>query len=352
MRITSAALAAALTPVALALLAGCSGGSLSATSSVPGVATTESQTTTRSVQSFVPNPTSGIRDLSVSDAGTESIEVLNGGYKLQHTIPGLIGAGGDFIDDRANLYVADYGVPGVREYAPAPGFTPTFTYSAGLVQPLNVATDLHENVYVTDANAPHFPHRFSDNGFVAEYHQGRNTLVHQCYPGGQVAGLAVDRLGDVFVSYDTLATSPIVTSAANLPDSPPPPYVIGRLAEYKRGLAGCKETVLGATFGPAQRGGVTAGLQIDNKGNLVAAVPTVGVDIFKPPYTSISSTIPSPGDTVNLALNFRNDLMFIADPGDGVVHVDTYPGGVSVTTLGATDGISEPAGVATYPFPQ
>lgn len=256
---------------------------------------------------------------AVSDFGTGAVEVLNHNYALHQTITsGLSGPDGDWYDEFGRLYVANYSGITVQEYAQG-GTTPIFTYTAGLVDPINVTTDESDNVYVADYN-------FGGAGFVNEYAQGSNTVLHSCAPGGAAEGIAVGETGKVFVSYNDPNTG------------------IAHIAVYKTGLAGCHETVLPVTMGFA------GGMQIGNNRALVAEDQFVGVNIIPPPYGSISSTITGFCDPFHVALNKGNTLMFVADPCNANVVIDNYPSGTLVTTLGAANGLSDPAGIATYPY--
>jgi hypothetical protein len=257
------------------------------------------------------------KELAVSDFGTNAVEILNSSYALTSTITtGITSADGDALDSKGNLYVANYEGPNVVEYAKG-GTSPSFTYSAGLVNPIDVAIDSKDNLYVAD-------HGLGNPSSVFEYAQGSNTIVNQCSPGGPLEGVIVDPQGDVFISYANSSG-------------------VGALAEYKGGLAGCNETILKPTL---EAGG---GLAFDKKGNLLACDQIVGVDIIPPPYTSISSTITGFSDTFHIALNKKGNLLYVADPGNADVAVVSYPSGTLITTLGAANGLSDPAGVAAYP---
>jgi hypothetical protein len=257
------------------------------------------------------------KELVVTNLGEPAAEVINSRYALQGVIThGLREADGDWVDDAGNLYIADIGRDAVLEYAPG-ATQPTFTYSAALRDPINVTTDKHGNVYVADFQ----------RDLVIEFPQGQNTVVRHCAPGGRVEGIAVGASGDVFVSY--------------LPGG----ALAGSIKEYKPQLEGCQATLLGVSFGTA------GGLQVANDGSLVAVDQTkVQVDIIPPPYTAIAGSIPGGESAFHVALDARNDLVFITDDYGGVVLVDTYPAGTPVTTLGSSDGIAGPGGVAAFPY--
>jgi hypothetical protein len=247
--------------------------------------------------------------LAVSDFGSAAVELFDNNYNPDGSITGLTGPDGDTYDANGNLYVADYAAVNINEYAPG-ATTPSFTYTAGLEDPVDVATDSGGNVYVTDFAG----------GFVVEYAQGSNSVLHQCSLPGQGEGVVVDPSGNVFVSYNT-------GSAAFI-------------TEFAGGLNGCSGTVLGVTLGFA------GGLKMDSAGNLIACDQISGVDIIPPPYNTVSSTITGASDSFHIALNTAENLIFIADPSTGDVLVDTYPGGSNVTTLNSANGIVDASGVA------
>lgn len=335
MRISHVLTAAAVV-ASVGFMAGCSGsGSVGTSSVLPGANGIHSRSVMRDGTGVAPQylasihfgsavpavrPNSGaLKKLAVSDFGSGAVEVLNGSYVLTQTITnGLNGPDGDWYDENSNLYVANYNGIVVQEYLHG-GSTPSFSYTAGLGDPINVATDEHGHVFVADYN-------FGGAGFINEYKQGTNTVLHTCAPGGAAEGLAIGENGQVFVSYNNSS------GTANI-------------AEYKHGLTGCNETVLNVTLNFA------GGMQLDKNNNLVACDQTAGaVDIIKPPYNSVNSSITGIGDPFHVALNKSNSMVFIADLSNADVAVDNYPSGSSITVLNGANGLSDPAGVATKPF--
>jgi hypothetical protein len=335
MRISHGLLVAAMTAAAVGVLAGCSSNGSSSLSSVVPSSHSVRQAMSHDGTGVAPKfleslhfgsgapavrPNSGaLKFLAVSDFGTGAVEILNSSYALSSTITtGLSGPDGDWYDQKKNLYVANYSGINVQEYAPGSS-TPTFTYSAGLGDPINVTTDEKKNVYVVDYN-------FGGSGFVNEYAQASNTVINTCSIGGGAEGIAVGEKGQVFVSYNNPA------GGANI-------------VEFKHGLAGCTGTTLGVTLNFA------GGMQLDNHKNLVACDQTAGaIDIIAPPYGSVTSSITGFGDPFHVALDKANGLVFVADPSFADVQVDNYPSGTPVITLNGSNGLSDPAGVATTPF--
>lgn len=317
MRISSALLTMALASGAVAVFAGCAGGSSSSGSStLPGSAAPSrvgSFTQSAERPSIVLAHARSGR-IAVADRGTGAVEILDSAYQLEYSITaGLCNLYGDYYDTNGNLYVANSASSGckgatVTEYNKQGALK--FTYSSGISNPINVTVDRSGNVYVLDYGYY--------SGAVVEYPQGSNTPSVTCSADNYTSGAAVDSHGNVFV---TLGPS---------------------IIEYVGGLTGCNYTVLGVSL---HEGG---GLQIDKHGNLVACDQGASVDIIPPPYSSIKSKITS--DAYNVALNKKENLIFITETGNKDVLVDKYPSGKHVTTLGSGNGLSEPIGVATYPI--
>jgi hypothetical protein len=309
---------------AAAIIAGCSNSSLSRSSSIvdpsSGIQPHEVSRSVNSAPAKWPDAYLELKKLAVSDLGYQAVEILNRNYVHTRSITiGLYNPIADWYDKAGNLYVADASGVNVQEYAPGAS-SPTFTYTGGLLDPVNVTTDETGNVYVADYN-------FAGAGFVNEYAQGSNIVLHSCSPGGGPGAVAVGERGNVFLVYNMNNNG------------------IAHIAEYKSGLGGCHETVLGATLEFA------GGLQLDNDNNLVAGDQLAGtVDIIAPPYDKVTSSITGFGAPYNLALNEANTLLFVSDIKNHDVVVDRYPSGTNVTTLGNANGLSNPNGVATFPF--
>jgi len=337
MRVLNLALTATVAAASISLLAGCSGSG----STVPQTQSNNSAVGRMAVShdgtgvapkflkmlhfgSHAPTAgpdTSEAERLAVSDFGSGAVEVLRGNYDLQKTITsGLNGPDGDWYDENGQLYVANYAGPYVTVY-PQRKTSPSFTYSAGITDSVVVTTDASDNVYVGD-------YSFGGDGFINEYAQGSNTVMNTCSPGGAVEGIAVGENGAVFVDYNDPNTG------------------VGHIAEYKHGLTGCHETVLNVTLGFA------GGMVLGNNRALVVCDQFAGVDVIPAPYTAITQTFTGFSDPFHVALNRVKHLLYVADVGNADVAVLDYPSGSLVTTLGGANGLSDPAGVATYPKAQ
>ena len=264
------------------------------------------------------HPDSGGKKLAVTDFGTGATEILNGSYVLIQTITnGMNGPDGDWYDQAGNLYVGNYAGANVQEYPPG-GSSPSFTYSGGLSDPINATTDESGNVYAVDYL----------NDSVSEFIQGNNSPIASCPVAGAPEGIAVSENGKVFVDLNFSAGG-------------------AGVVEFPAGLGSCgNEVTLGVALNFA------GGMQLDSHHRLVICDqlgPTV--DIVAPPYNSVTSTISNGfGDPFHVALNRYQTLVFVADVSNANVQVLTYPGGSPVTTLNGSNGLSDPAGVATKPF--
>jgi hypothetical protein len=114
---------------------------------------------------------------------------------------------------------------------------------------------------------------------------------------------------------------------------------VAHIAKYNNGLAGCHEAVLGVTLVFA------GGMQMANNRSLVVCDQSAGaVDIIAPPYNMVTHSITGYTDA------FHHSLKFVADNGAHVVYVQNYPSGSLVTTLGSSNGLVNPAGIATFPY--
>jgi hypothetical protein len=322
---------------ALALLAGCSGnGSIVLTTSASdrsatrevvlnarmGLAPQFLQTIHFGPPHLRVQPdTPGPKDLAVSD-DDGAVEVLDHNFALEQTILDPTACPtGDFYDKVGRLYAADYCGPEVTEYQPSGALLFTYT-AAGMNDPLAVATDRADNVYVADYGG-------AQASIVVEFPQGSNNPIASCSTGIANSGIAIDASGAVFVSGNNPSTG------------------FGNLLEYPSGIAGCPVPItLGVTLGFA------GGLQIDKAHNLVACDQIAGVDIIPPPYASISSTITGAGDSFRVALNRVNGKIFIVDAEGADVLVDLYPSGTPFAVLNHNNGLVFPAGVATNPYQQ
>jgi hypothetical protein len=204
---------------------------------------------------------------------------------------------GVWVDAKGNVYVANVST-NVVEFKKGAG-SPICTYT-GATDPINVTTDSKGNVYVVDFGS----------GDVDEYAQCTNTIEKQFEASG-VEGAAVDKSGDVFVSYD------------------------GNLEEFKGGST--SGTPLGASVGES------AGLIIDKNGNLIADDQAGDILTIAPPYSSATVLVSGLSDPFHCSLNKAENLLFNANDGTPDVTVYSYPSGKLVQTVsgGGGEGVGE-----------
>ncbi len=257
-----------------------------------------------------------VRALYVDDNGDNGVVDIfkNGSWKKIGSISEGIGTTGpNWVDAKGNLYVAQLSPTDITEYAPGTN-SPSFTYSQGMLEPSDVATDRGGNVYEADQGG----------GSVNEYPQDTNTILDSCtIDGAVVESVAVDGSGDVFVGFFNAYAQQ------------------GQIMEYAGGLAGCHGTILGITLR------FPGGMAFDKKKDLVVCDEgNNAVDIVAPPYGGVSGTLGS-GYRIPLSvrINRRNNRAYVEDDGlPRAVFVFTYPAGSLIKKLGAKDGISQPTG--------
>ncbi|HEV3091037.1 MAG TPA: hypothetical protein VGX91_06270 [Candidatus Cybelea sp.] len=313
-----------LSVVVIFVLAGCSGMATPSAPSLAGLAPGGAAPGTFSVPHLaeLASLASGGRslkatqDLYVSDFATGNVEVLqNAGYqKIGMIKNGLGSPDGDYLDAKGNLYVANYGGRTITEYPPGQKM-PSFTYSSGMQAPVNVTVDAKGNVYESDFK-----------GFVNEYAQNSNVAEYTCTPGGGVEGVAINKHGDVFVSYN-------------------PRFGPAKIVEYKNTLSGCHNTLLDPGFK------FIGGIQFDRHDNLLVCDQSgPAVDVLEPPYTSITSTLGGNyQEPFHITLSRDNKVAYVADPHTPAVYVLKYPSGEPIATLGMANGVSQPAGAVDAP---
>lgn len=265
--------------------------------------------------------------LYVTDGTKNVVKILkNGTYKSAGVIStGISGPAGDWLDSLGNLYVANSSAATVTEYAPGTT-TPSFTYSQFMKVPNAVTTDLHGNVFEADLGAG------SNEGQVNDYLQ--SGAVASCLPGlnsgGNTGayGVAVDKKGDVFVSYA-------------LPGSGG-----GGIDEFQGGLnPSCNDWVVPITDGSP------GGIAVDSANDLVLCDPLSRVVyVIPPPYITVPRTIGTGfSKPTQVTLSKDNTLAFVTDAGNGTVTVVNYQTGANIAVLGTKNGLSSPMGAVDGP---
>jgi hypothetical protein len=255
------------------------------------------------------------KDLFVSDAIASVFLFKNKGYKPDGSITGFSTPDGIAVDKAGNLYVANVDAKNVQEFAPGSS-TPTCTYDAGLVDPINVTTDTKGDVFVVDFND------FNSPGFVDEFKQCTDKVTTQYSVVSGPEGAVVDSKGDLFVSFFNSNFA-------------------GAFEEFVKGKTPGK--VLSATVGSP------GGLTIDKNGDLIADDQTGSIDVIPEPYTSAVTLVSGLSDPFHVALNKNQKILFNANADSGTVTIYSYPAGKLTTTLASTDGLDGAEGVADSP---
>jgi hypothetical protein len=272
--------------------------------------------TYQTIQSRVsPDKAKVDKDLFVSDAIASVFLFKNKSYKPDGSIAGFNVPDGIAVDTAGNLYVANVNGKNVQEFAPGSS-TPTCTYDAGLVDPINVTTDTKGDVFVVDFND------FNSPGFVDEFKQCSDTVTTQFSVSSGPEGAVVDSKGDLFVSFFNSGFK-------------------GAFEEFVKGKS--PGSVLGATVGSP------AGVTIDKKGNLIADDQEGSIDVIAPPYTTAAPLVSGLSDPFHVALSKNQKLLFNANADSGTVTIYKYPAGTLTTTLGTSNGLDGAEGVADSP---
>jgi hypothetical protein len=246
------------------------------------------------------------KDLFVGEYGSNVVAIYQNGTfkKIGEISAGINTPAGAWVDSHG-LYISNLYGPSITEYS-SPKSKP-FTYSAGMIYPAAVTTDGYfGDVFEADAA-----------GYVNEYQQKQNFVVHTCSVPGYPSGVAVDTNGNVFVVYR-------VSYSGRL---------YGFFAEFTD-FSYCKSKTFG--FGIGQSGGM-----VINKYNtiLVTDVSNKFVDIIKPPYNSVSGHLGSGWHVpVDVTINSANNRAWVTDYG-AVVDV-YYPSGKIVATIPYINAIS------------
>jgi hypothetical protein len=224
------------------------------------------------------------------------------------------------------LFVTNSLAGNVQEYKNGQSTGPSFTFTSGLVDPVNVTSDKQSNVYVADYGG----------GFVNKYAVSSNTVTAQCFPGGSVEGVAVNSTtGDVFVSYN---------DGAN----------VGHIIMYTSFLSGCNGTAVATSVSF----GTVGGIILDPSGRLLICDQTNSkIDrLTGAGYNTVSGTygLGTVSDPLHATLNRTGsntaNRLYVSDPAADTVWVFTYPAGALQSKLDSNTipPVSVPMGAVRY----
>lgn len=202
--------------------------------------------------------------------------------------------------DSHGLYISNYPFSNgyIAEYS-SPNGNP-FLYSSHMTDPLAVTTDSRGNVYEADAD-----------GSINEYAQRKNVVKATCSVASSpsyVTGVAVDRAGDVFASFNYGSAGHII-----------------EITDF----ASCYGVALGVKLSEP------VGIALDTHNNLIVCDAYKGtVDIVKPPYSSVSSHLGSGfKHPIDATINSADNRVWITDVGTDSVYDLYYPSGKPVVRL-------------------
>lgn len=271
----------------------------------------------------------GLSDLYVADYGDGTIDLLKnkGLFPDGKITDGINGPLGVTLDPSGNLYVANASGVDVTEYAPGTS-SPLFAYSTGMVEPFSLAVSPGGKVYEVDTgNAGGVG---NNDGFVNVYAQQSNSILRSCQINGHPMGIAIDRKGEIFVSFNSKATN-------------------GRILEYKGGLNGCNATMLGVQLG------FVAGIALDKNANLIACDYDGGIDVIDPPYSQVTKRL-APGGRVAqpywVSINASNTKVYVTSFFSDKLYIIDYASRRVVFVLGYFHGgIGQPAQAVDGPHP-
>jgi hypothetical protein len=227
----------------------------------------------------------------------------------------IAGPDGLFVDRKGTLYACNFGNGTVTEYAK--GQTTHSTTLTGAGSPKYVVVGRDGTVYVSNFNA-------SSNGQVLEYAHGSTTptttIDFKTFPGG----LALDKGNNLYVAYNDSTN--------------------GDLEVLKFAPGSTQGTNLGIHVKFGYAGGAT----IDKQGNLLIVDQSVAtVDVFPPGATQPSQQFTGFALAYQIALDRRNNHLYVSDPFGPSVAEIAYPSGTPITSI--SNSLSGAFGVATSP---
>jgi hypothetical protein len=253
------------------------------------------------------------QNLFVSDGNTSVLLFANKSYKPLGEITEFSTPDGLWVDASGNLYVTAVKQQLVEEFAPK-AKSPKCTYP--VADPVAVTTDAKGNVFVADFDFLQAP------GHVDEFKQCSSSISKQFTVARGPQGVAVDKKGDVFVSFVNVS-------------------FVGSFEEFPKGkMAG---TILPATVETA------AGIVLDSAENIIADDQNGSIDIIRPPYATAAVLVSGLDGPLRPALSADGKTLFNTNAIGGTVTIYKYPSGKLLHTLDSSDGLSGALGVADSP---
>lgn len=207
------------------------------------------------------------------------------------TIPSTAGIGqiyGMVVDSSGNLFVSNFALNTIAEFAPGTYSAPTRTIPNVVANQYGMVLDAQGNLYVSSLGN-------GSIGSVSVYPPGGITTPSLTITGlGQPYGLAIDATGNLYVADQANNNVQVYAPGATTPST----------------------TIANGLNGPWQ-------VAFDGKGNLfVANFSGNSVSEFSPPFTSSSSPVRTFSSGIqapqHLAFDSKNDL-YVVNPGVNTV---------------------------------
>lgn len=305
---------------AIELLVACSGGSqLAPPSPLTGLPRLQATSAHPGAGWLSPQAKAGTMLLFVADQPHQRVAIFPQNVKnpapIGQITDAISGPDGLFVDKKGTLYVCNFGTGTVTEYPK--GQTTHSKTLTGAGSPKYVVVGVDGTVYVSNFDS-------SSNGQLLEYVGGSTTptttILIQRFP----AGLALDKNNNLFVAYNDGTNNDV------------------EVLKFAPGST--HGTNLGIHLKSAYAGGAT----IDKVGNLLVDDQNLpGVDVFPPGATQPSQVIKGFHLAYQIALNRRNNRLYVSDPFGPLVNEVKYPAGKVVNTI--SNSLGGAFGVATSP---
>jgi hypothetical protein len=159
-------------------------------------------------------------------------------------------------------------------------------------------------------------------GHVDEFKQCNTSMSKQFTVARGPQGVAVDKKGDVFVSFSSVSFA-------------------GSFEAFPKGKT--TGTILKATVQTA------AGIVLDTSENIIADDQQGSIDVIRPPYTSATVLVSGLDGPLRPALSADGKTLFNTNAIAGTVTIYKYPSGELLHTLDSSDGLDGALGVSDSP---
>jgi hypothetical protein len=259
----------------------------------------------------------GRRLVYVADENGQAVYIFPQAGKNQAPIgkitAGVLAPNGLFVDRYRKLYVCNFGGGTVTVYRHG-SITPLLTLT-GAGSAIDVVVGRDGTVYVSNWDS-------GSAGTLLEYPKGQTTPSVTININGASEGLALDSSNNLYVAYNDKTAFD------------------GEVLKFAPG--GTVGTNLGIHV--MYVGGAT----MDSSNNLLLVDQNIpGVDVFPPGATQPSKQIKGFSLAFDIALTKGDSKLWVTDPGGARVNEVSYPAGTITNTISNT--ITSAFGVATSP---